>query len=70
MKKTVVAQSKEHKELIKDGWKPISAFQSYEHVENYNKIWEDKPPVFTGHDLKETSPIYVVMEKEDVSRES
>lgn len=60
MKKTVVAQSQEHRELREDGWKPISAYQAFEHKQNYNKDGD-----FLGHDLKEKSKLFVVMEKSD-----
>jgi len=61
MKKTVVAKSKEHKELIIDGWKPVSAYQAFEHVQNY-----DDNGNFLDNDLKETpgQKLFVVMEKE------
>ena len=61
MKKTVIAQSEEHKELINDGWKPVEAYQAFEHIERHNKDGN-----FVGHDLKEKSKLFVVMEKHEV----
>jgi len=59
LKKTVIAQSKEHIELMEVGWKPTFAYQVFDHKVNRNKQGE-----LLGNDLKEVSKLMVVMEQQ------
>ncbi len=57
MEKVVEAQTKEHLELLASGWKPHSAYQTFEHKERFFK------GNFVGHDLTPTSKLMVVVVK-------
>ncbi len=62
MKRTVVAGTDEHRKLIEDGWKPISAYQTFNHKKLVNKGGSVR-----GHDLKPVSRLQILMERNNAS---